>query len=128
MSVKTNQLIKFIEDNKETFIETSLAIHANPEIGNEEYFACEQLTKLLSNHNFDVETNVAGHETAFYAVYDSGKSGPTISYLAEYDALPGIGHACEIGRASCREREQRWGGDVEVRKIRTSRSQCKNDE
>lgn len=94
MSVKTNQLIKFIEDNKETFIETSLAIHANPEIGNEEYFACEQLTKLLSNHNFDVETNVAGHETAFYAVYDSGKSGPTISYLAEYDALPGIGHAC----------------------------------
>ena len=39
-------------------------------------------------------TAVAGHETSFYAVKDSGKEGPTIAYLAEYDALPGLGHAC----------------------------------
>ena len=39
-------------------------------------------------------SNVAGHETAFYAVKESGKPGPTIAYLAEYDALIDIGHAC----------------------------------
>lgn len=46
---------------------------------------------------------MAGHETAFYALKDSGKPGPRIAFLAEYDALPGIGHACGhniIGTAS----------------------------
>lgn len=90
----TETIQSFLTHNRERFIETSLAIHANPEIGNEEYFACEQLTTLLRDANFDVKTNIAGHETAFYATFASQKPGPTIAYLAEYDALPGIGHAC----------------------------------
>jgi metal-dependent amidase/aminoacylase/carboxypeptidase family protein len=52
------------------------------------------LTQLLEKHGFTVTSNVAGHETAFYAVKESGKPGPTIAYLAEYDALIDIGHAC----------------------------------
>lgn len=94
MIASRESIHSFLVENQKQFIETSLAIHAKPEIGNEEYFACEQLTKLLRDAQFDVKTDVAGHETAFYAEFASSKQGPTIAYLAEYDALPGIGHAC----------------------------------
>ncbi|CEG21789.1 p-aminobenzoyl-glutamate hydrolase subunit B [Planococcus massiliensis] len=83
-----------IESNRGVYIETSQAIHAKPEIGNEEFFASATLVKLLEEAGFTVETGVAGHETAFFASKDSTLPGPTIAYLAEYDALPGIGHAC----------------------------------
>lgn len=94
MTVQTIGIDRFLDKHTERFVETSLAIHAKPEIGNEEFFASAQLTALLREENFEVETAVAGHETAFFAQFDSGKPGPTIAYLAEYDALPGIGHAC----------------------------------
>ena len=87
-------LFQSIEDNRELYIETSQAIHANPEIGNEEVYASAKHVALLEGAGFDVTTAVAGHDTSFYAVKDSGKEGPTIAYLAEYDALPGLGHAC----------------------------------
>lgn len=83
-----------IESNRGVYIETSQAIHAKPEIGNEEFFASATLVKLLEEAGFTVETGVAGHETAFFASKESTLPGPTIAYLAEYDALPGIGHAC----------------------------------
>jgi amidohydrolase len=83
-----------IDANKERYIETSHQIHANPEIGNEEFFASEQLMKILEEEGFTVEKGVAGHETAFVARYKSEKPGPSIAFLAEYDALPGLGHAC----------------------------------
>src|SRR5690606_22545108 len=57
-------------------------------------FASGLLTGLLEEAGFQVEYGVAGHHTAFYAVRDSQKPGPTVAFLAEYDALPGIGHAC----------------------------------
>jgi len=87
-------LFQSIEDNRELYIKTSQDIHANPEIGNEEVYASAKHVALLEGAGFDVTTAVAGHETSFYAVKDSGKEGPTIAYLAEYDALPGLGHAC----------------------------------
>ncbi|MFT8319719.1 MAG: M20 family metallopeptidase [Bacillus sp. (in: firmicutes)] len=83
-----------IEKKKELYIQTSQAIHANPEIGNQEFFASKTHVENLTNAGFNVETAVAGHETSFYAVKESGTAGPTIAFLAEYDALPGIGHAC----------------------------------
>lgn len=83
-----------VEENKELYIKTSHAIHENPEIGNEEFFASDLHIKNLTNEGFTVEKAVAGHETSFYAVKNSGKPGPTIAFLAEYDALPGLGHAC----------------------------------
>lgn len=83
-----------IEKNRTHYLRISHAIHENPEIGNEEVFASGLLTKLLEEAGFQVETGVAGHPTAFYAVRDSQKPGPAIAFLAEYDALPGIGHAC----------------------------------
>ena len=83
-----------IEQHREEYIAISQDIHAHPETGNNEYYASGLLTDLLKKHHFTVTLNVAGHETAFYAEKDSGKPGPTIAYLAEYDALIDIGHAC----------------------------------
>lgn len=83
-----------IDSRRSTYIETSQAIHAKPEIGNEEVFASSLLSSLLEDAGFSVNKGVAGHDTAFYASKKSALPGPTIAYLAEYDALPGIGHAC----------------------------------
>lgn len=89
-----NVIIQSIENNRNLYIQTSQDIHANPEIGNQEVYASAKHVQLLRDAGFEVTTAVAGHETSFYAVKNSGKEGPTIAYLAEYDALPGIGHAC----------------------------------
>lgn len=83
-----------IEAKRAEYIATSQAIHAKPEIGNEEVFASATLVELLEDAGFTVETGVAGHETSFFASKESTLPGPTIAYLAEYDALPKIGHAC----------------------------------
>ncbi|MBT2569330.1 M20 family metallopeptidase [Planococcus sp. ISL-110] len=85
---------KSIDSRSVTYIETSQAIHAKPEIGNEEVFASSLLIALLEDAGFSVDKRVAGHDTAFFASKKSSIAGPTIAYLAEYDALPGIGHAC----------------------------------
>ncbi|HAQ07586.1 MAG TPA: amidohydrolase [Bacillus bacterium] len=82
-----------VELNKDLYLSTSHEIHARPEIGNEEFFASERLISILKNEGFEVEKAVAGHETSFVARKKSNKPGPSIAFLAEYDALPGIGHA-----------------------------------
>ncbi len=83
-----------IEQRRDHYIATSQDIHARPEIGNEEFYASDTLIALLEAADFNVDKAVAGHETSFYAVKDSGLEGPTVAFLAEYDALPGLGHAC----------------------------------
>ncbi|RIP32886.1 M20 family peptidase [Staphylococcus gallinarum] len=96
-------ILDYIENEKNKYIELSHQIHQRPELGNEEIFASRTLIEQLNRHNFEVETDIAGHATGFIAKYDSMKPGPTIGYLAEYDALPGLGHACGhniIGTAS----------------------------
>lgn len=79
---------------KERLADISDYIYNNPELGNEEYKAVEALTTFLKEHDFKVETSIAGMDTAFKATFDSGKPGMTIGYLCEYDALPKIGHGC----------------------------------
>ncbi len=71
----------------------SRRIHDNPELGYEEVKACGWLTEFLARQGFKVEKGVAGVDTAFRATIETGE-GPTIAILCEYDALPGIGHAC----------------------------------
>ena len=71
----------------------SRQIHDNPELGYEEVRACGWLTEFLARQGFKVERGVAGVDTAFRATIETG-DGPTIAILCEYDALPGIGHAC----------------------------------
>ncbi|WP_102347557.1 M20 family metallopeptidase [Bacillus sp. Marseille-P3661] len=89
-----NEIINSIENKKDDYISISHAIHAKPEICNEEYFASGLLSSKLKEQGFTVVNGVAGHETAFLARKKSSKPGPVIGFLAEYDALPGLGHAC----------------------------------
>ena len=69
-------------------------IFDHPELGLEEHQASAWLTEWLEKDGFAVERGVAGIETAFRAIYHHGEGGPNIGLLCEYDALPGLGHAC----------------------------------
>lgn len=69
-------------------------MYDHPELGDQEYESMKLLTSLLGKHGFSIETGIVGRPTAFKAEYTSGKPGPKIAYLAEYDALPGVGHGC----------------------------------
>jgi amidohydrolase len=69
-------------------------IHENPELGYKEHKSSKALTQILKKHGFEVETPIIGFETAFRATFQGKKSRPKVALLAEYDALPEIGHAC----------------------------------
>src|SRR5699024_4107508 len=69
-------------------------LYENPELGDEEFESMKLLTHYLASHEFDIETGIVNRPTAFKATFSSDQPGPTIAYLAEYDALPGIGHGC----------------------------------
>ncbi|MDQ0584291.1 amidohydrolase [Streptomyces rishiriensis] len=72
--------------------EVSLALHADPEYAFAEHRAAALLTGELEKAGFEVERGVAGMPTAFTA--RSGHGRPAVALLLEYDALPGLGHAC----------------------------------
>ncbi|GAA0375927.1 M20 family metallopeptidase [Bacillus horti] len=93
-SVLSMQIQQEIDALRQRFFEISQYIGHHPELGHEEFKAAEILTKELKAHGFQVELGTAGLATAFTAEFDSGKPGPTIGYMCEYDALPGLGHAC----------------------------------
>jgi len=81
-----------IDARRRQFSELSLKIHANPELGFHEVKATAWLTQYLEGSGFSIERGICELPTAFRASYGQGK--PTIAILAEYDALPGLGHAC----------------------------------
>ncbi|HWJ76622.1 MAG TPA: M20 family metallopeptidase [Niallia sp.] len=87
-------ILDTIEKYESTFKDISIYIGENPELGHEEFKASKILTDTLEAHNFQVEKGTCNLPTAFRAVFDSGKPGATIGYMAEYDALPELGHAC----------------------------------
>jgi len=90
-----NTVINEIDSLKAGMIAISQTIHANPELGLKEFKASELLSSELEKHGFAVERGIAGMPTAFRAVFALGnRAGPNLAFLAEYDALPQIGHAC----------------------------------
>lgn len=85
----------YIDELREQLIGLSLDIHAHPELNYEEHYCSARLADFLESHGFRVERGVGGVETAFRATAEGGAGeGPTVALLAEYDALPEIGHAC----------------------------------
>ena len=90
-SVK-DRLAQEVDKRAEVLIDASHQIHAHPELCYEEHFAHDILTGLLDAEKIDVRRHAFDLETAFIA--RAGTEGPTIAVLCEYDALPGIGHAC----------------------------------
>jgi amidohydrolase len=83
-----------IDLHSEDWKAISTFIGNNPELGHEEFQAFARLTELLETHGFEVQRGVLNIPTSFIATYDSGKPGPIAAFLAEYDALPELGHAC----------------------------------
>ena len=83
--------------------EIASAIFAEPELGYQEFKSSARLADFLEENGFKVERGLLDMPTAFHAVYGSGE-GPNVAFLAEFDALPGLGHACGhnlFGTASC---------------------------
>ncbi|MFV0560499.1 MAG: M20 family metallopeptidase [Enterococcus sp.] len=90
----TNEIKEFIQQRLTEYQELALDIHAHPEVSNYEFYSSNSLVQQLEKEGFTVVSDVAGHRTGFDARYRAEKAGPTIVFLAEFDALPGIGHAC----------------------------------
>jgi amidohydrolase len=89
-----DHLKKSLETIQKSLWEISDHLYHHPELGDVEYESMKRLVEFLEEHDFMVETGIAGRPTAFKAVYDSKQEGPAIAYLSEYDALPEIGHGC----------------------------------
>ena len=97
------QLKAGVEELGKEAISTSHYIHDHPELGKKEYKSSSRLIQDLEDHGFSVEKGVGGMETAFKARLQGKGKGPRIAFLAEYDALGSLGHACGhnfIGAAS----------------------------
>ena len=70
-------------------------LHGDPELGWQEHRSSAAVAAVLASHGFAVEQPYLGLETAFRATLgDPESAGFTVGFLAEYDALPGLGHAC----------------------------------
>ena len=86
------QIIAVVDGMASELKKISLSLHNNPELGGQEYQSAELLRMAIESHDFIVKQNISGYVTAFVA--RKGSRGPKIAFLAEYDALPGLGHAC----------------------------------
>ncbi len=83
-----------LERERGALLELSHRIHANPEIRFEEVQASRWLADALEQRGFVLERGLGGLPTAFRASMQGPGEGPTVAILCEYDALPGLGHAC----------------------------------
>lgn len=120
---RIDQMCAYVDAQLPAYQALALDIHAHPEVSNYEFHACEVLSEQLKKEGFTVQTDVAGHRTGFTGVYQSGKPGPVLVFLAEYDALPGLGHACGhnlfgptsvLAGATLRQVIDQVGGEVRV--------------
>lgn len=91
---RTERILAYADRHAGIYRQIALDIHARPEVSNYEFYACERLSEQLRREGFTVQVDVAGHRTGFTAVYKTEKPGPVLVFLAEYDALGGLGHAC----------------------------------
>jgi amidohydrolase len=98
-----DRISRVVEREKENLIHLGKQIFANPELGLQERFASNLLCDYLLANGFAVTKGIGGLSTAFLATCERGTGGFHVAFCAEYDALPGIGHACGhhlIGMAS----------------------------
>lgn len=116
-----DSVVRAVDSQKKALIELSLKIFNHPELAFNEVEASNLLKDYLQKQGFEVESGIAGLPTAFRARYGKGK--PRIAFLAEYDALPGLGHGCGHnligaiaagGATASRLAIDKYGGSVEV--------------
>ncbi|MFK7691826.1 M20 family metallopeptidase [Paenibacillus sp. HJGM_3] len=94
VSERKQEILNRINNQADRFIRISQFIGEHPELGHQEFMAFDKLTTELREQGFEVQTAVLGIPTAFLGTYSTGKPGPTVAFLCEYDALPELGHAC----------------------------------
>ncbi|MCX6536932.1 MAG: M20 family metallopeptidase [Actinobacteria bacterium] len=87
------QVCADIDSRSADLISISHEIHAHPELNFEEKFAHDILTQYIADSKLKVNRGAFELDTAF-DVSVRGGNGPTVAVICEYDALPGIGHAC----------------------------------
>lgn len=98
-----SKVIVELEAMQERLITISDTIHNNPEIGYQEVQTSQLLISELQKQGFEITQGIAGLQSAFKAELSCQSQGSHIAFLAEMDALPGLGHACGhnlIGTAS----------------------------
>jgi amidohydrolase len=90
------RLAAAVDGARDEILELSHRIHANPEVAFEEHQAAGWVAEALARHGFAVEHPAGRLATAIRATRPGGRggAGPRIGILAEYDALPGLGHGC----------------------------------
>lgn len=93
-----NLIATWIDAHKDELIEAADYIFAHPELAYKETLSSKYLAEYLERNGFEVTYNTAGIDTAFTAVWRSNGNTndqkPVLGFLAEYDALAEIGHAC----------------------------------
>ena len=94
MSTVKTDIQRALDDLGDELEVLSRRIHDHPELGYHEVQACGWLCAFLESKGFHVERGVGGVPTAFRATVHGRGQGPTVAIMCEYDALPGIGHAC----------------------------------
>ena len=123
MNVKElkDSVIAEVEAHRQQLRDLSLKIHSNPELGFKEVKAASWLTRYLEENGFSIERSICELATAFKGSYGKGK--PAIAILAEYDALPEMGHACghnliaggAVGAAvAAKPAIDQFGGDIQI--------------
>jgi amidohydrolase len=85
----------YVDSITEELSTINTEIHSNPELGYEEVKAHELLTSFMEEQEgWNVTRSIGNISTAFMAVFEGSGEGPVVGFNAEYDALPGLGHAC----------------------------------
>jgi amidohydrolase len=82
----------WLNGHTDDLVGLSRDLHAHPEEGFEEHRSIGQVAEVLRRHGFEAEVGIGGLETALRA--SAGDGHPHVAILAEYDALPGVGHGC----------------------------------
>jgi amidohydrolase len=88
------RVVDAVDELSDRLIAMSQTLHANPELSFEEHESMRLLADTVEASGFMVERGVAGLETAFVATLPGADPRPAVAFIAEYDALPGLGHAC----------------------------------
>ncbi|MBE6031453.1 MAG: M20 family metallopeptidase [Clostridiales bacterium] len=117
------RLNQIVENLSPELIKLAKDIHANPELGFQEFKAYQWQVDLIKKYGFEVEEHVSGMETAYIASYKGDKPGPVVGMISEYDALPGLGHGCGhnlicmigVGAGlAMKEFVDKYGGEVRI--------------
>lgn len=87
-----NRIADWIASHEAELTDIAHDIFCHPELAYEEIYSSKRLASFLENQGFQIAWKTAGIDTAFTATWGNGS--PRFGFLAEYDALPEIGHAC----------------------------------